>query len=142
MQKTKPEPEAKAEAAGSTPQKRGTGGRPKNEPGKVRDVTIGVRVAPEELVTLKAKADAMGMTQAKWLREAALTRRLPSPPVPEINRAQYAELARLSSNLNQLTRIANEGRNVTVNVRLLERLDVEVGRLRQALLGVGATDDS
>jgi hypothetical protein len=34
---------------------------------------------------------------------AALSRRLPPPPVDAINRAQYVELARLAANLNQLT---------------------------------------
>lgn len=121
----------------SAPPKRGRGGRPKNAPGTVRDVTIGVRVASAEFIALKAKAEQMGMTPAHWLREAALSRRLPSPPVAAINREQYAELARLSGNLNQLTRLANSGQNVVIADALLQRLAAEVGRLRLALLGVG-----
>ena len=58
-----------------------------------------------------------------------------------INREQYAELARLSSNLNQLAKLANSGQSVTVTVTvadaLLQRLAGEVGRLRLALLGAG-----
>ena len=50
---------------------------------------------------------------------------------------QYAELARLAANLNQLTRLANEGRPVTVADALLQRLAGEVGRLRLALIGAG-----
>jgi hypothetical protein len=126
---------------GAAPPKRGLGGRPKNAPGTVRDVTIGVRVAPAEYVALKDKAEQMSMTPAQWLREAALTRRLPSPPVPAINREQYAELARLAANLNQLARAANEGRAVTVNDGLMERLTAEVKRLRLGLLGMGGSDD-
>ena len=51
----------------------------------------------------------MGMPPARWLRIAALARRLPPPPVPAINRAIYSELARMGVNLNQLARAANEG---------------------------------
>ena len=125
----------------AAPPKRGLGGRPKNAPGTVRDVTIGVRVAPAEYVALKDKAEQMSMTPAQWLREAALTRRLPSPPVPAINREQYAELARLAANLNQLARAVNEGRAVTVNDDLMACLTTEVKRLRLALLGMGGSDD-
>ena len=124
----------------ATPPKRGRGGRPKNAPGTVRATTIGVRVSPAELAALQAKAQQMSMTPAHWLREAALSRRLPSPPVPPINREQYAELARLSANLNQLTKLANSGQSVIVADPLLQRLASEVGRLRLALLGAGGCE--
>lgn len=116
---------------------KGRGGRPKGNPAAVRTSTIGVRVSAEEYAALRAKAEQMGMTPAQWLREAALSRRLPSPPVPAINREQYAELARLSANLNQLTRLANSGQPVVVADGLLHRLAEEVGTLRLALLGAG-----
>jgi hypothetical protein len=122
------------------PKRRGRGGRPKNDPGTVRAVTIGVRVSPTERDALHAKAEQMGMTPAHWLRDAALSRRLPSPPVPAINLDQYAELARLAANLNQLARAANEGRPVTVDAALLQRLAGEVGRLRLALIGAGGRE--
>ena len=77
------------------------------------------------------------MTPAQWLREAALTRRLPSPPVPAINREQYAELARLAANLNQLSKKANEGQAVTISDALLKLTIEETKRLRLALLGIG-----
>jgi hypothetical protein len=80
---------------------------------------------------------------AQWLREAAIARCLPSPPVAAINREQYAELARLAANLNELTRLANEGGRVTVADELLASMMIETRRLRLALLGVGeASDDS
>jgi len=47
------------------------------------------------------------------------TRNLPPPPVAPINREQYAELFRLSANLNQHARLANEGDRVTVDDGLL-----------------------
>jgi len=126
--------------AEATPSK-GRGGRPKGDPDAVRVSTIGVRVSADEYAVLKFKARQMSMTPAQWLRQAALSRRLPSPPVPAINREQYVELARLSANLNQLTRAANEGRAVTVNDNLMKRLSAEVNRLRLALLGTGSSDD-
>lgn len=120
------------------PPRRGRGGRPKGDPSAVRASTIGVRVSAQEYAALRAKAEQMGMTPAQWLRTAALSRRLPSPPVPPINREQYADLARLAANLNQLTRLANEGRPVRVSDPLLMELTDEVKRLRLSLIGLGS----
>lgn len=115
------------------------GGRPKGDPSAVRAATIGVRVSAEEYAALRAKAEEMGMAPAQWLRSAALSRRLPSPPVPPINREQYAELARLSANLNQLAHAANSnsGERVLVDDGLLQAVGREVRRLRLALIGAG-----
>jgi hypothetical protein len=117
------------------------GGRPKGDPAAVRTVTIGVRVSANEYNALRLRALRMCMSPAQWLREAALTRRLPSPPVAAVNRDQYAELARLSANLNQLTRLAHEGERVTIADGLLRRVLDETKRLRLALLGVKEADD-
>ena len=78
----------------------------------------------------------MSVTPAHWLRQAALARRLPVPPVPAINREEYADLARLSANLNQLARAGNEGRNVVISDSLVESLRAEVNQLRLALIGM------
>jgi hypothetical protein len=117
------------------PATKSKGGRPKGDPNSVKDKTIGVRVSPADFDILEAKAKAMGMYPAQYLREAALTRRLPSPPVPAVNIEQYAELARLAANLNQLAKHANAGRMVSVNNDLLASTTAEVQRLRLALLG-------
>jgi hypothetical protein len=117
------------------------GGRPRGDPASLRMLTIGVRVSPAEHEALRKKAAAMQMRPAQWLREAALSRRLPSPPVAAINREQYVELARLSANLNQLAHLANEGGRVTVADGLLKRVATEAKRLRLALLGIGGVDD-
>lgn len=121
----------------ASPPHKGRGGRPKGDPAAVRTSTIGVRVSADEYAALRAKAEQMGMTPAQWLRAAALSRRLPAPPVPAINREQYAELARLAANLNQLARLANSGQPVTVADELLQALAGEVSRLRLALIGAG-----
>ena len=124
-----------------TPRK-SKGGRRKGDPAAVRTAVIGVRVSASEYAALCERSVAMHMKPAQWLRVAALTRRLPSPPVAAINREQYVELARLAANLNQLTHLANMGRNVTVADGLLQRLLIETQRLRRALLGVeGSSDD-
>ena len=123
-----------------TPPKKPKGGRPKGDPAAVRVATIGVRVSPDEFAALRTKAEHMSMTPAQWLREAALTRRLPSPPIPAINREQYAELARLAANLNQLSRKANEGQAVTISDALLKLIIEETKRLRLALLGIGGAE--
>jgi hypothetical protein len=117
------------------------GGRPKGDPADLRHATIGVRVSAGEYAALRQKAAQMHMTPAQWLREAALSRRLPSPPVVAINRQQYAELARLAANLNQLAHLANEGGRVTAADGLLARVATETRRLRLALLGIGGKDD-
>ena len=111
------------------------GGRPRSDPEAVRTATIGVRVSASEYAALRLKSEHMAMTPAQWLREAALTRRLPTPPVAPINREHYAELGRLAGNLNQLTRLANEGRPVHIADALLTRLSAEVRALRLDLIG-------
>lgn len=65
----------------------------------------------------------------------------PITPVAPINREQYAELARLSANLNQLARLVNEGDRVTVDDGLLIRVANETRRLRLALLGIEGHDN-
>ena len=119
------------------PPRRGKGGRPPGDPAAVRRATIGVRVSAAEYAALRTKAAQLGLRPAQWLREAALTRRLPSPPVPAVNRAEYAALARLAGNLNQLTRLAQTGQPVVIADGLLAQLTTEVRRLRLALLGTG-----
>src|SRR5260364_277936 len=111
------------------------GGRPKGDPAALRVMTIGVRVSLDEYAALRQKAAQMSMTPAQWLREAALSRRLPSPPVPPVNRERYAELARLAANLNQIAHRANAGYAVTVADVFLRQLMEEVSRLRLALIG-------
>lgn len=115
--------------------KRGKGGRPRGNPADVRVTTIGVRVCHAEYDLLRAKAEQMNITPAQWLREAALSRRLPSSPVPAINREQYAELARLAANFNQLAHAANSGQPVAVSDTLLQHTAAELSRLRLALIG-------
>lgn len=117
------------------PSRKGRGGRPRSDPSAVRASTIGVRVSADEYAALRDKAARMGMTPAQWLREAALSRALPPPPVPPVNREEYARLAKLAANLHQLLRLANRG-HVVISDALLSDLINEVSRLRLSLIGV------
>lgn len=110
-------------------------GRPKGDPIKVRHMTIGVRVNPAEWQTLQLRARHMGMSPAQWLRTAALSRRMPPPPVPEVNRKTYGELARLGVNLNQIAKAANAGRTV-VPFGVLRELLRAIMCLQASLMGV------
>ncbi len=119
------------------------GGRSaKKDPTLVRSATISVRVSASEYTELREKAKTMGFTPAQWLREAGLSRPLPLPPVPTINREEYAELARLAADVSDLTRLANEGKPTAVPSALLEQLTAEIKQLRFALLGIDSPAES
>lgn len=113
---------------------RGRSGRPPAPQGEVRKRTIGVRVNATELDALQRKADSLGLPLAQWLRKVALSRFVPRPLVPEVNREAYAELAKLAGNLNQLARAAHEGRAV-VPFPLLKATHDALNALRLELLG-------
>jgi len=117
------------------------GGRAKIEPANLRTITLSVRVSRAEYEAVCEKSSAMSFTPARWLRDAALARRLPPAPAPAVNRAEYAELARLAGNINQLTWRANRGEEVIVPYLLLEKTKKELARLRAALIGIGGDDD-
>ena len=131
-----PPPAGDAPPPDAPPARRGKGGRPKIDPAAVRRSTIGVRVSAAEYAALRTRAEQMDLTPAQFLRHTALTRRLPSPPVPAVNRDEYVNLGRLANNLNQLVRRANAGQNVILTDPLVKLLLAELNDLRQALLGV------
>lgn len=119
--------------------KRGVGGRPKLPQEAVRSRTIGVRVNDLEMEKLVARAKTMGMSPAQWLRHAALDRKLPSPPAPEVNRDMYVEFSKIGVSLNQLARAANKGLPVT----LQKEPEILLNLLRQMQLAIlGVSDDS
>lgn len=113
---------------------KGRSGRPRAPQDEVRKRTIGVRVNAAELDALQRKADSLGLPLAQWLRKIALSRFVPRPLVPEVNREAYAELAKLAGNLNQLARAAHEGQAV-VPFPLLKATHDALNALRLELLG-------
>lgn len=114
--------------------KQNRNGRPKLAPESVRNKTIGVRVNPAELEALEEKAKIMGVLPAHYLRIVGLAKRLPPPPVPAVNREEYARLGRLSGNLNQLAQAVNRGEVTELNQPLLFELKQEVSLLRLSLI--------
>jgi hypothetical protein len=68
-----------------------------------RSVYSRVRVTREEAKSIFAMAAASGVSNSEFFRRAALGREVNPPrPLPEINRATYAELGRVSGNLQRL----------------------------------------
>lgn len=115
---------------------RSRGGRPSLPPAELRDRKVNVAFSLGEHAQVLERALAFGMRPAAFLRETALSRRLPSAPVPAINRDRYVALARLSANFNQLAKHANAGDKVTINDALLQEMISEVGQLRLELVGI------
>lgn len=78
------------------------------------------------------------VTRGEFIRRAALS----AAPrvVPEVNREAWVELARLSSNLNQLVRHLNERRPGATPPAQLDKLRAAVVRLRADLIGLEVPD--
>ena len=106
----------------------------------VRAGRFSVYVSAAERAAITEKAARMGMTPVQFLRECALSQRIPAPPVPAINLQKYAELSRLASNLNVQGKIGSGG-GVQVDSDLLEQVRAELAGLRLALLGAGGAHD-
>lgn len=101
-----------------------------------RTVNLTVRLTEGEAADLTTRAAELGLAAGPFLREAALARRLPSPPVPELNRTAWADLSKLASNLNQLARLAHAGQLADVGPEILDDLANQVQALRRELLGL------
>ncbi len=68
------------------------------------------------------------MKPLAWLIETAL--RKPPRLIPEINQKAWAELARVSANLNQISKKLNQGSGE------LDQARAEISELRKKLIGV------
>ena len=119
--------------------KRGKGGRPRNAPGEIRARTIGVCVNAAELDTIRRNADSVGLPVSHWLRNIALSRPVPRPLLPEVNRDTYRALAGAVNNLNQLARLAHAGKTACADAVLHEVMAI-VRQVQRELCGAG--DDS
>ena len=97
-----------------------------------REHCVSVRMNEAELARLDAERGRFH--RGEWLRRTwSLTQ--PKPPVPEVNRQAWAELARLAGNLNQAMKAFHEGRLRGVDPAVLEELFAQVHGLRRALIG-------
>lgn len=106
------------------------GGRPSIAKEKIRQKTIGVRV--------NQKAQEINMNPARFLRECALKKRLPLPPVPELNRKAYANLMHIGNNINQLARSVNFGQTQLTHhyLKLFNELQRAISQVQSRLLGL------
>lgn len=69
-----------------------------------------LRLSASERTALEAKASAAGLKLSSYLRQAGLNKTISSNNnlIPEINRATYVELGRISNNINQITKAAQK----------------------------------
>jgi hypothetical protein len=92
---------------------------------------------PQEEQRIAAAAAAAGMPAGRFARRAALGQRVYAIP-PVVNFDAWRQLARLSSNLNQISAAVNSRRIQVIGdgvSRLLVQIGVEVACLRAQLIG-------
>jgi len=104
---------------------------------KARDAVVPVRFTPDERDRLKQSALASKVSLSEFIRRAALKRRLPPPPAPEINLKSYQELALIGNNLNQLVRAIHKGKCRRIDVNLIRELLWLVRETGMQLVGGG-----
>lgn len=111
-------------------------GRPKSDDPRIHP--YGFRATDSEAAELDKLAAAHGLTPGEFVRMKALGARMPKPPVPEVNREKWAELARTTANLNQIAAHLNQGGGVDAAglAATVTDLAEQVRRLRLELLGV------
>ena len=92
-----------------------------------------------ERATLEIKARSACLPMSTFLRCVALKKKIEQPP-KEISRKQYAELARVASNLNQIAAAINAGKASGVDVEVIYELATQVRSLRMQLIGVSGDE--
>jgi len=116
------------------PRKRRYGPRPKSDD-EARVHGVSCRLTHDELAELDRRRGKV--RRGEWLRLSALS----APPriVPEVNKVAWADLAKASSNLNQLTKAVNEGRLSTPDLAaanaFLLSLRAKIEAVRASLIG-------
>ena len=84
--------------------------RPRLHPAQRRDRQINIRVTAAEARTLAAYAEAARLTVAAYLRRRGLRRPAPAAAAPTLPPELRAELNKIGVNLNQIVRLAHQGR--------------------------------
>ena len=87
-----------------------------------RTVTVSTRLTPAETVRLD---NLRGKVQRGTYLRLILTDNVP-PYIPAINRQAYAELSRLSSNLNQIARAFNAAGIIPEDIADIQSLIAEL----------------
>lgn len=92
-----------------------------------RTLVKSVRFSPAEWEAVLERAGEVGLSPARYLREAALRKRL----AHRLSSQAIHQVARVGQNLNQLTRAANATRRVELSHRLAEVLSEVERALRE-----------
>ena len=112
-------------------------------PKKIPRQATSFRATAEQIAAWRAIAAAHGIGYSDWIRRVLDEVPLPPPPTPlqqsqsvalsRLGRLVY-QLSKLGTNLNQLTRMAHQGENVTEQVLpVLQHLVTEVDRIEKRL---------
>lgn len=88
----------------------------------------------DERASLEVKARTARLPMSTFLRRVAMAKKVEQPP-QAISRSQYAELARVGSNLNQIAAAINAGKASGVDPYVIDELATQVHLLRLQLLG-------
>jgi hypothetical protein len=88
-----------------------------------------------ELEKVRQRAEQARLPVAAYARAAAL-RESPPGPVPVLNIQFVGELGRLANNLNQLTKLAHQGRTSPLLLPCLRAILAEVRKIRRQLIGL------
>ncbi|MGE4232031.1 MAG: hypothetical protein AB7F43_01765 [Bacteriovoracia bacterium] len=103
--------------------------------GERKTEVVPIRLTPAERDWLKCVAKNQALSLSEYIRRAALKRRLPPSPAPEINRKTYLELSRIGNNLNQLLRAIHAGEGASLHSSLLYELREALKQLAFEVLG-------
>ena len=85
---------------------------------------------------MRWRAARARLPAAAYAREASLRAGSPPGPVPALNIFSVGQLGRLANNLNQLTKLAHQGRTSPLLLPCLEAILAEVRKLRRELIGL------
>lgn len=104
---------------------------------------VKIRLSDEEKQLVRELAEVAAMSQAEFVRRAALGVQISAKPiVPDVNIKTYAELGRIGNSLNQLAHQANADRlpaeYSTKLAGALSNLSAQLQQVRRELVGVVA----
>jgi hypothetical protein len=114
----------------------GLPGRPSLPPVRRRCFRLLLRLTAAELAFVRWRAARARLPTAVYARAAALRAGSPPGPVPALNIFSVGQLGRLANNLNQLTKLAHQGRTSPLLLPCLEAILAEVRKLRRELIGL------
>ena len=105
--------------------------RPLSPSSKLRD-RVDIYLTPSEKSVVRDKAITAGLSISAFIRKAALSQQIKAPPRFALEK--WAELSRLGSNLNQISKAINSGQRPPLDTSILNELARAVSELRTQLL--------